>query len=52
MEEMRKARTFLVIKKNTQEKRPLGRHRDKLDGNHKMNCQEIWCEVVDWVYMA
>jgi hypothetical protein len=55
MEGMRKARIFLVIKKNVKEKIPLGRHGGgggRFGVVRKVNFQEVGCEVVDWVFVA
>jgi hypothetical protein len=50
MEEMINAYNILVVK--PEGKRPLGRPRQRWEGNIVMNLREIGWEVVDWIHLA
>jgi len=38
--------------RSLEEKRPLGRHRSRLEGNIKLNLQEVEWGEIDWIDLA
>jgi hypothetical protein len=48
--EMRNAYTILVGK--PEGNRPCGRSGHRCEDNIRMDCREVWWEVVDWIHLA
>ena len=43
---------YMVLVRNTEGKRPLGRPRRRWEDNIKMDLQEVECGVMDWIELA
>jgi hypothetical protein len=43
---------YSVLVGITEEKRPLGRHWRKWEGNNKIDLQEVRCRGMDWIDLA
>jgi hypothetical protein len=43
---------YRVLVGKTEKKRPLGRSRCRWEDNAKMDLQEVWLGVMDWISLA
>ena len=43
---------YRVLVGKPEGKKPLGRHRRRLEDNIKMDLQEVGCEGMDWIELA
>ena len=48
----REKRRVLGLLENPEEKRPLGRRRNRWENNIKMDLQEVECRLMDWKEIA
>jgi len=49
---MGKRGVYTVLVGNPERKRPLGRHRHKLEDNIKLGLQEVGCVGMDWIELT